>query len=140
MNSNLTIRESADLTIRESEVQIPEKSHEENLPRGNFNLIFPECEVISQLPVSGAEADLFKVIHQEQERLLKLYRPGVDPQRELLELVQEISMKSPEHLVQIYKAGFEPSLRRWYEIQEYIEEGSLLEMMTQEFRPVLAER
>lgn len=61
-----------------------------------------------------------------EDRVLKLYHVGIEPDREVLErLVQNPSAS----VVRIYEYGWLESERCWYELQEFIRDGSLTTLL-----------
>ena len=84
--------------------------------------------IVRRLPTAGAEADLFVVETTEGEsrerRVVKLYRLGVVPKREVLE---KVCQSQPEHVVRVFE--FAQSDAHWYEVMEYVRHGSLRDML-----------
>jgi formylglycine-generating enzyme required for sulfatase activity/tRNA A-37 threonylcarbamoyl transferase component Bud32 len=83
--------------------------------------------VLEELEASGAEADVYVVEEQgsEDKRVLKYYRRGIRPKAEITEMLAGLDK---EHVVQVYETGEKDG--RSYEIQEFVEHGSLADMMT----------
>ncbi|MDR2033981.1 MAG: protein kinase [Helicobacteraceae bacterium] len=88
---------------------------------------FLDYQIISQLPVAGAEADVYliKKRNTDEERILKLYRYGIKPNQRISDKTIELSSKYPEHLIGIDAIDQDEKSGRWYEIQEYARLGSL---------------
>jgi tRNA A-37 threonylcarbamoyl transferase component Bud32 len=84
-------------------------------------------QVLEELEASGAEADIYVVEEQESEdkRVLKYYRRGIRPKAEITEMLAGLDK---EHVVQVYETGVNDG--RSYEIQEFVEHGSLADMVT----------
>ena len=122
-----TVRDGAenrgpgDATIREGAPTTREGGGRESGESGG-DLAY---RVIRRLPARGSEADLCVVDDGGVERVLKLYRPGLDPSPEILERYEIISRECPEHIVGVYKTGLGKRTGRWYELLEYIPEGSV---------------
>lgn len=87
---------------------------------------FGDYRLISPMPVSSGEADLWQVEHctDGNKFVLKLYRYGLAPKPHIVEAVRRLRR---EHVVDVVKTGERGE--RYYEIQEYIEHGSLAEMI-----------
>lgn len=88
-----------------------------------------EFQLIRALPVRGAEADLYLVRDAEGEKILKVYRPGVNPDPEIIERCERVSRECPEHVVGIYGIGFDAASGRWRELMEYIPNGSVADWL-----------
>ncbi|MDR1910983.1 MAG: protein kinase, partial [Helicobacteraceae bacterium] len=88
---------------------------------------FLDYQIIRQLPVAGAEADVFliKKNNTDIDRILKLYRYGIKPNQRISDKTIELSSKYPEHLIGIDAIDQDEKSGRWYEIQEYARLGSL---------------
>ena len=115
-----TTKESVKTSI---ETVIENKTHSSSSCGDRFR----DYRVVKQLPTRGAESDICIVAKDESEYILKLYRLGIKPKKEMLDKLQKLSRKCPNEVVQIYESGFDEATKRWFEIQEYIENGSLRE-------------
>ena len=82
------------------------------------------------LKVASAEADLWQVISEADSRryVLKLYRYGVVPKPEIVEALRNLHHGD---IVEIFETG--ENRGRHFEIQEYIEHGSLTDLMRKGF-------
>ncbi|MDR2688996.1 MAG: serine/threonine protein kinase [Azoarcus sp.] len=80
-------------------------------------------EIARELPVAGSEADLLVVETKEptqaQQRLLKLYRPGIRPDKDLLTRLAQAG----EHVVKFFGHGIADGL--CWELMEYCAGGNL---------------
>lgn len=95
-------------------------------PNPNLHLsTFQDYTIIEQFPTSGSEADIYLVEKEAKKYVLKLYRFGLEPKREVVEKLKFLSDNHPKDIVKIYEIEFDQPTKRWYEIQEYIEHGSL---------------
>lgn len=91
--------------------------------RGQIKIINAKrYKVLKYFSVSSAEADIFLISGDNgEERILKLYRPGIEPKREILELIKSL----PEDIVvKLIETGTDED-GRFYEIQKYAKYGSL---------------
>lgn len=81
--------------------------------------------VVSAIPTQGAEADIYVIeaLDGGNKNVLKLYRRGLKPKGDVIELLQACSS---EHVVGI--ASWGESDGQWYEILEYGEHGTLRTM------------
>lgn len=81
--------------------------------------------VVSAIPTQGAEADIYVIeaLDGGKKNVLKLYRRGLKPKGDVIELLQACSR---EHVVGIESWG--ESDGQWYEILEYGEHGTLRAM------------
>lgn len=77
---------------------------------------------VSAIPTQGAEADLYIIedVAAEQKFVLKLYRRGLKPKSDVIEMLQACDR---EHVVEIVRWGESDGL--WYEILEYGAHGTL---------------
>ncbi len=82
--------------------------------------------MVEPMPTHGAEADLFIIesIEATQRFVLKLYRRGLKPKREVIEILQTCSH---EHVVELVTWGESDGL--WYEVLEYGKHGTLRDML-----------
>lgn len=78
--------------------------------------------MVEPIPTQGAEADLFIVqsISDKQKYVLKLYRRGLKPKSDVIEILRSCSR---EHVIEIVDWGESDGL--WFEILEYGKHGSL---------------
>lgn len=87
-----------------------------------------DWQIVRELESRGAEADLLLIADDTgQQRVAKIYRAGIEPKTEVLQRVGGISF---EHVVHLFDHG--PSDGRWYELLEYVENGSLEDLISQE--------
>lgn len=86
---------------------------------------FQDYQVLQQFASQGAESDIYVVQKENQPYILKLYRFGIEPKRDILDRLLVLSQQYVDDLVKIYEIGFDEKYERWFEIQEYIENGSL---------------
>ena len=84
--------------------------------------------VCKELEASGAEADVYVVQKEgsEDKQILKFYRRGISPKPETTKILLDLGK---EHVAQIYETGEKDG--RSYEIQEFIEYGSLADLLTE---------
>ncbi len=106
---------------------------------------FQGYRLIRQFPAAGGEADIWLIHKDTGYGVLKHYRLGIEPKRDVLEKVAEISRQNPRHLIRIYSYGFDEATGRWYEIQEYAGNGSLKDLIKEhrigavQFRTIIEE-
>jgi len=83
--------------------------------------------VLEELEASGSEADVYVVQEQDSghKRALKYYRTGISPKEEITGILADLDKK---HVVQVYETGHKDG--RSYEIQEFIEHGSLADALS----------
>lgn len=89
---------------------------------------FGQYHLVQPLKVVSAEADLWLVENRARQiyRVLKLYRYGVVPKPEIIQALRHLRR---EDIVEIIETG--EIYGRQYEIQEYIEHGSLSDLIRQ---------
>ncbi|MDE5831566.1 MAG: protein kinase [Desulfovibrio sp.] len=128
-----TVRDGVE-TVRETGVEgatIREAS-DDPTPGGSSGEI-PEANkfrVIRRLAARRAEADIAIVKDNGgHTRVLKYYRLGIEPDREALERYERISRECPEHIVRVFRTGQSRQDGRWYEVLEYIENGSVADCL-----------
>lgn len=91
--------------------------------------------VLELLPTAGAEADLLRVRGQTdaQDRVIKLYRQGLQGDEELL---SKLKQAHDPHVIRIDEAGVAGGVR--FEVMEYVAQGSLRQLL--ESGPVSVDR
>ena len=77
------------------------------------------------LPATGGEADIYVIEKSATQYILKLYRSGIIPKEDIQKKIKALAEKYPNNFVRIFEIAYEHSLDRYFEIQEYIREGSL---------------
>ena len=119
----LTIREADAPTIWD-ESPCADEQHATSAPARQGNVI---CgyKVIRELSTVGAEADIYVVDQDSVQRILKLYRRNIIPNEEVLRKVSDLAAKSQRHIVSLIDYGFDRQSQRWFELQEYLDLGSL---------------
>ena len=89
--------------------------------------------VIESLPARGGEADLYIVGPRDGQFktrfVAKVYRQGIAPKEDVLGLVQQAE---PAHIVRLEAYGQDAATGRWWELMEYVEQGSLRQLLEQE--------
>jgi Protein kinase domain len=94
-------------------------------------------EVLGEV-ASGGESDVLLVRRRGNDSLLsalKIYRHGLEPDLEALALIRALPR---EHVVEIYDCG--RSSAGWWEEQEYMERGSLADLLAAEGPKLTRER
>jgi WD40 repeat protein/tRNA A-37 threonylcarbamoyl transferase component Bud32/ABC-type tungstate transport system permease subunit len=78
---------------------------------------------------SGGESDIYLVEKNSQKYVLKLYRKNFHPDKNIIQQLQNLTLKYSDSLVKLHKfSQFEP----YYEIYEYCELGSLENILQNE--------
>ena len=76
----------------------------------------------------GGEADVFLIEGENDRKVMKVYRISPSHQ-EVAKKVMHLSQSHPDCFVEILECGYDAALNgtsyEWYEIQEYMENGSL---------------
>jgi serine/threonine protein kinase len=128
----VTIAETADATLRET----PGDANSDativyagiaSVPYEAVNN-FRGWQITEQLPTKGAEADIFIVDASGKRRVLKLYRHKLEPKSEILNRITAISRENARCFVTYYETGFDEATGRWYELQEFIQNGSVKDL------------
>ncbi|MDR3255599.1 MAG: protein kinase [Synergistaceae bacterium] len=94
----------------------------------NLPILFRGWRLLEQLPTRGAEADIFIARAYGERCVLKLYRRRIAPKLEVLNKIAEISRTNSRCFVVFIETGFDEETGRWYELQEYVPQGSLREL------------
>ncbi|MDD2715790.1 MAG: protein kinase [Candidatus Wallbacteria bacterium] len=94
---------------------------------------FRGYRVLEMYPAAGAEADIYRVGKDGLDFILKLYRFGNTPNLEALSKAREIGEKFPDDLIRIYESDFDPDLKRYFEVMEYVRFGSLKDLIAERF-------
>ena len=113
-------------TIREA--QLTEKESltiKQPIVLSKGTIFLNEYEIVEPIKAISGEADIFKVRKDNNFYALKLYRYGMEPKEELLKKIKKLSEIEPEHIVKIFKAGYSDEYGRYYEIQEWVDYGTL---------------
>ncbi|MBR5347590.1 MAG: serine/threonine protein kinase, partial [Deltaproteobacteria bacterium] len=130
--SDKTVRENQDATVRE-EQNAAATRREEQASAGSGGVgvgsIFQGYRVVRQLLTKGSEADIFVIEKDAAQYILKLYRYGIKPKKDILLAIKALSESHPHEFVRLFDADFDPASERWYEIQEYVANGSLQILM-----------
>ena len=113
-----TLREEGELTIPES------RSAGDWLPAA----LASRFDVVEALPARGGEADLLVVESDDGSRFVaKIYRRGIKPKEEILRILKQARF---EHVGRLEEFGEDNG--RYWELLEYIEHSSLMELIDQE--------
>ena len=130
--SDKTVRENQDATVRE-EQNAAATRREEQASAGSGGVgvgsIFQGYRVVRQLLTKGSEADIFVIEKDAAQYILKLYRYGIKPKKDILLAIKALSESHPHEFVRLFDADFDPASECWYEIQEYVANGSLQILM-----------
>ena len=90
-----------------------------------------DWRIVKSLPARGAEADLYVLRSLDPEvetpRVAKVYREQMEPKEDVLSRVREAD---PAHVVRLEDYGMDAG-RHW-ELMEYVERGSLRQLLEQE--------
>lgn len=117
--SSETIRENVNETVREH------NTSESNIGSIGAGSSFRDYEIVRQQPSTSTEADIFVVSKANTEYILKLYRYGIEPKKEILQSMKSLSETSSKNFIRIMEADYDSKSQRWFEIQEYARHGSL---------------
>lgn len=86
-----------------------------------------DYEIISPLK-GGGEGDIYRVIKDGHNYILKLYRYGIEPPFSSINKIKDISRENNDNLVEIYETGYDSESRRYYEVMEEIPYGNMTEV------------
>ncbi|MBR5346903.1 MAG: serine/threonine-protein kinase [Deltaproteobacteria bacterium] len=132
-NQDVTVRENQDAaTVRENQdanATVREGQSAANPKSSGVGTFFHEYRIVRQLPTRGSEADIFILEKDGRQYVLKQYRYGIEPKREILQGIKGLGESHPHEFIRILEADFDAASGRWYEIQEYAEHGSLQTVM-----------
>lgn len=126
--STETVRENGNETIREtqnSDATVREGKQATNFGNISADSQFRDYMVVRQLPSTSTEADIFVVQKADTEYILKLYRFGIEPKREILQSIKSLSERYPHNFIRVFETDFDAASGRWFEIQEYAKFGTL---------------
>ncbi|MBR5346745.1 MAG: protein kinase [Deltaproteobacteria bacterium] len=128
--SDETVREDRNATVRENQnATVREGSSATGTGGVGAGSTCQGYRVVRQLPAKGSEADIFVVEKNGTQYILKQYRYGINPKRDILLTIKALSESHPHEFVRLVDADFNPASGRWYEIQEYVPNGSLQSLM-----------
>lgn len=122
-NDAATVREPSpgDVTIRDG------ASPERTSSRGPLE--FHGYRMKRQMPSTSTEADIYIVEREGALYVLKLYRYGIEPKDDILLRMKDLSQAHPRQFIRVFDVGFDAGRRRWYEVQEHAQHGTLQAMM-----------
>ena len=132
MPSQETVREDRNATVRENQnaaATLREGQTAAGMDGAGAGSTFQGYRVVRQLPTKGSEADIFVVEKDGTQYILKQYRYGINPKRDILLDIKALSESHPHEFVRLFDADFDPASGRWYEIQEYVANDSLQSLM-----------
>ena len=125
-----TVREGPTSPLPRVGADLPEQQVRGWLPGS----LAADYRIVEALPARGAEADLYVVSPsggpdaEEPARLIaKVYRQGYDPGESVLQRIRDAD---PDHVVQVHAFGEDAGC--WWELMEFIEHGSLADLIEQE--------
>lgn len=124
-DSDFTLREDDSVDGRNAAYSGGSRWH----PAHFRSTLLAGMSVMRQLPTQGSEADIFVVDDGAGEKILKLYRLGLDPKREVLDRYEAISAQYPEHVVQVFRTGRDQETGRWFELLELVHYGSVADWL-----------
>lgn len=133
MMKHKTIRDAGVPTVREqnlSETGASAPGEQSRATSPQFSLLPEGLRLVSRLSTRGSEADLYIVDEGGETRVLKMYRQGARPKQDVLEKYEEISSACPEHVIKIFRSGWDARSGRWYEIQELARRGSVADWLS----------
>ena len=90
---------------------------------------FKDWNVIKEFPAEGGEADIYLVKKDDEFRVLKLYRRGMEPKPEVLKKIKEITEEIPKYVIKLYEYGKDKITGRWYELLEFARYGNLRQFL-----------
>ena len=128
MNSNKTVRETennAAGTVRENNSHETVREHSSPVSASIGLQKFRDYSIDKQLPTFGAESDIYIVTKGPDKSILKLYRYGIKPKAEIIEKIVNLGKARPQEFVQVFGYGYDEGTKRWFEIQEYVQNDSL---------------
>ncbi|MEZ0296704.1 MAG: serine/threonine-protein kinase, partial [Candidatus Methylacidiphilales bacterium] len=130
-----TILDDGDFSGNPGEANLPQQP-EPTLPSpGTATMVGEEIggHVLKEpIRVLSAEADLWKVLHEPtgETRVLKHFRWGVTPKDDVSEALAKNALR---HVIHVFNRGIHEG--RHYEVQEYIREGSLSDVLRRKTLP-----
>jgi hypothetical protein len=86
---------------------------------------FRGWKTVRQFSARGGEADILLVEKDDKQRILKLYRYGIDLKSHIIEKIAVLGKEYPERFVVIHDFGFDQGTRRFFELQEFFPLGTL---------------
>jgi|GEM_PF-1944333 len=130
-NPELTIFEGTPTLPSTADMTIPETSMR-SLPIGEKIGVMQALrgwEVVNPFPARGSEADIFLIKKDAEQRILKLYRLGIQPKEEILEKLLVLSNSKPQYFAKIFETGYDAQTGRFFEMQEYFPAGTLFDAL-----------
>jgi len=96
------------------------KSVESGIMFSSGDNILKEYTIVEPLETLSGEADLYRVEKDKKIFILKLYRYGHIPKKEIYKKIEKLYKSAPEYFIRIIEFGHIDTFNRYYEIQEYI--------------------
>ncbi len=90
---------------------------------------FHGWRILQEFPAQGGEADVFLAEKDGQRRILKLYRFGVNPRKEALDIVARLGDHNPGLVVRLFDHGLDADSGRYFELDEYLPGGTLADRL-----------
>lgn len=91
--------------------------------------VFRGWTIDRQFPAQGGEADVFLVSRQGEQRILKMFRFGIAPKKEVYDRLIAASDHTDSPIVRIFEFAFDEPSQCWFEFEEFIPEGSLADLV-----------
>ena len=129
---NSTVRENRDVTRceeRGAAATLREGQTTAGPGDASVGANFQGYHIVRQLPTKGSEADIFIVEKNARQYILKQYRYGIEPKKDILLAIKALGESHPHEFIRLFDVDFDPASGRWYEIQEYVTSGSLQTLM-----------
>ncbi len=86
---------------------------------------FRGWSIVRNFPAQGGEADISLIEKAGEQRILKLYRYGITPKKEVFEAVASLGVKHPAGFVRLFEFGLDPGTNCFFEIDEFVSGGTL---------------
>lgn len=84
---------------------------------------------VEQFPAQGGEADVYLVSRQGERRILKIFRYGIVPKREVYEKLIATGSVGDSPFVRLFEFAYDEAMQCWFEFEEFIPEGSLADLV-----------
>ncbi|MBF0543750.1 MAG: serine/threonine protein kinase [Candidatus Riflebacteria bacterium] len=91
----------------------------------HFSTSFRDWKIEKAFSAKGGESDLFLVQKDGRECILKLYRQGISPKKAIYAKLEALIASDPIAFVKIHEFGLDEQTGRFFELQEYLQSGTL---------------
>ena len=109
-NQNATIRENQNATLHEelnASATVREGQNASTPGNAGAGSDFQDYRIVEQLPAKGSEADIFIVEREGRQYILKQYRYGINPKRDILLAIKALGESHPHEFIRLFDVDYD---------------------------------